>query len=140
MIEADRLIEPVARIEDEGVDRAIRPKMLGDYTGQAHVKAQMEIFIPAAKKRGEPLDHLLIFGPPGLGKTTLANIVANEMGVNIRTTSGPVLEKAGDLAALLTNLEENDILFIDEIHRLSPIVEEILYPAMEDYQLSLIHI
>jgi len=137
MIEADRLIEPVATIEDEGVDRAIRPKMLADYTGQAHVKAQMEIFIPAAKKRGEPLDHLLIFGPPGLGKTTLANIVANEMGVNIRTTSGPVLEKAGDLAALLTNLEENDILFIDEIHRLSPVVEEILYPAMEDYQLDI---
>jgi Holliday junction DNA helicase RuvB len=137
MIEADRLIEPVASIEDEGVDRAIRPKMLSDYTGQAHVKAQMEIFIPAAKKRGEPLDHLLIFGPPGLGKTTLANIVANEMGVSIRTTSGPVLEKAGDLAALLTNLEENDILFIDEIHRLSPIVEEILYPAMEDYQLDI---
>jgi len=137
MIEADRLIEPVATVEDEGVDRAIRPKMLVDYTGQAHVKAQMEIFIPAARKRGEPLDHLLIFGPPGLGKTTLANIVANEMGVNIRTTSGPVLEKAGDLAALLTNLEENDILFIDEIHRLSPVVEEVLYPAMEDYQLDI---
>ncbi len=137
MIEADRLIEPVATTEDEGVDRAIRPKLLADYTGQAHVKAQMEIFIPAAKKRGEPLDHLLIFGPPGLGKTTLANIVANEMGVSIRTTSGPVLEKAGDLAALLTNLEENDILFIDEIHRLSPVVEEILYPAMEDYQLDI---
>lgn len=137
MIEADRLIEPVASIEDEGVDRAIRPKMLVDYTGQAHVKSQMEIFIPAAKKRGEPLDHLLIFGPPGLGKTTLANIVANEMGVNIRTTSGPVLEKAGDLAALLTNLEEHDILFIDEIHRLSPVVEEVLYPAMEDYQLDI---
>ena len=137
MIEADRLIEPVATTEDEGVDRAIRPKMLIDYTGQAHVKAQMEIFIPAAKNREEPLDHLLIFGPPGLGKTTLANIVANEMGVNIRTTSGPVLEKAGDLAALLTNLEENDILFIDEIHRLSPVVEEILYPAMEDYQLDI---
>jgi len=137
MIEADRLIEPIATIEDEGVDRAIRPKMLVDYTGQAHVKAQMEIFIPAAKNRGEPLDHLLIFGPPGLGKTTLANIVANEMGVNIRVTSGPVLEKAGDLAALLTNLEEHDILFIDEIHRLSPVVEEILYPAMEDYQLDL---
>ena len=137
MIEADRLIEPIATIEDEGVDRAIRPKMLADYTGQAHVKAQMEIFIPAAKNRGEPLDHLLIFGPPGLGKTTLANIVANEMGVSIRTTSGPVLEKAGDLAALLTNLEENDILFIDEIHRLSPVVEEILYPAMEDYQLDI---
>ena len=137
MIEADRLIEPIASVEDEGVDRAIRPKMLKDYTGQAHVKAQMEIFIPAAKNRGEPLDHLLIFGPPGLGKTTLANIVANEMGVSIRTTSGPVLEKAGDLAALLTNLEENDILFIDEIHRLSPVVEEILYPAMEDYQLDI---
>jgi len=137
MIEADRLIEPIASVEDESVDRAIRPKMLQDYTGQAHVKAQMEIFIPAAKKRGEPLDHLLIFGPPGLGKTTLANIVANEMGVNIRTTSGPVLEKAGDLAALLTNLEENDILFIDEIHRLSPVVEEVLYPAMEDYQLDI---
>jgi Holliday junction DNA helicase RuvB len=137
MIEADRLIEPIASIEDESVDRAIPPKMLNDYTGQAHVKAQMEIFIPAAKKREEPLDHLLIFGPPGLGKTTLANIVANEMGVSIRTTSGPVLEKAGDLAALLTNLEENDILFIDEIHRLSPVVEEILYPAMEDYQLDI---
>jgi Holliday junction DNA helicase RuvB len=137
MIEADRLIQPTATREDESVDRAIRPKMLADYRGQDHVKIQMEIFIPAALKRGEPLDHLLIFGPPGLGKTTLANIVANEMGVNIRTTSGPVLEKAGDLAALLTNLEENDVLFIDEIHRLSPVVEEILYPAMEDYQLDI---
>ena len=137
MIEADRLIQGVATPEDVGVDRAIRPKLLQDYTGQDHVKTQMAIFLEAAKKRGEPLDHLLIFGPPGLGKTTLANIIANEMGVSIRTTSGPVLEKAGDLAALLTNLEENDVLFIDEIHRLSPVVEEILYPAMEDYQLDL---
>lgn len=137
MIEADRLIQPVATIEDEGVDRAIRPKLLKDYTGQEHVKTQMEIFIQASKQRNEPLDHVLIFGPPGLGKTTLANIIANEMGVSIRTTSGPVLEKAGDLAALLTNLEENDVLFIDEIHRLSPVVEEILYPAMEDYQLDI---
>lgn len=137
MIEADRLIEPHVMHEEESIDRAIRPKKLVDYTGQDHVKVQMEIFIAAAVKREEPLDHLLIFGPPGLGKTTLANIVANEMGVNIRTTSGPVLEKAGDLAALLTNLEENDVLFIDEIHRLSPVVEEILYPAMEDYQLDI---
>ena len=137
MIEADRLIQPKASQEDEVIDRAIRPKMLADYTGQDHVCSQMEIFIEAARKREEALDHLLIFGPPGLGKTTLANIVANEMGVSIKTTSGPVLEKAGDLAALLTNLEENDVLFIDEIHRLSPVVEEILYPAMEDYQLDI---
>ena len=137
MIEADRLIQPVAAPEEEGVDRAIRPKLLADYKGQDHVKSRMEIFISAAKKRDEALDHLLIFGPPGLGKTTLANIVANEMGVSIRTTSGPVLEKAGDLAALLTNLEEGDVLFIDEIHRLSPVVEEVLYPAMEDYQLDI---
>ena len=137
MIEADRLIAPAATTEDEVIDRAIRPKMLADYTGQPHVCEQMEIFIRAARNRDDALGHLLIFGPPGLGKTTLANIVANEMGVNIKTTSGPVLEKAGDLAALLTNLEKNDVLFIDEIHRLSPVVEEILYPAMEDYQLDI---
>lgn len=139
MIEADRLIAPDNPVfkDEDVIDRAIRPKKLADYRGQDHVRDQMEIFIKAAQMREEPLDHLLIFGPPGLGKTTLANIVANEMEVNIRTTSGPVLEKAGDLAALLTNLEENDVLFIDEIHRLSPIVEEILYPAMEDYQLDI---
>ena len=137
MIEADRLINASATNEDEVIDRAIRPKLLDDYTGQPHVREQMEIFIQAARNREDALDHLLIFGPPGLGKTTLANIVANEMGVNIKTTSGPVLEKAGDLAALLTNLERNDVLFIDEIHRLSPGVEEILYPAMEDYQLDI---
>ncbi|MFC0117127.1 Holliday junction branch migration DNA helicase RuvB [Pseudoalteromonas xiamenensis] len=137
MIEADRLIDASIKGQEDIVDRAIRPKLLSDYTGQPHVKKQMEIFIEAAKSRGEALDHLLIFGPPGLGKTTLANIVANELEVNIKTTSGPVLEKAGDLAALLTNLEEGDVLFIDEIHRLSPQVEEILYPAMEDYQLDI---
>jgi Holliday junction DNA helicase RuvB len=139
MIEADRLIAPDNPTfkDEEVIDRAIRPKKLADYQGQDHVRGQMEIFIKAAQMRSEALDHLLIFGPPGLGKTTLANIVANEMGVSIRTTSGPVLEKAGDLAALLTNLEENDVLFIDEIHRLSPMVEEVLYPAMEDYQLDI---
>lgn len=139
MIEADRLIAPDNAVykEEDVIDRAIRPKKLDDYKGQDHVRDQMEIFIKAAQLRNEALDHLLIFGPPGLGKTTLANIVANEMEVNIRTTSGPVLEKAGDLAALLTNLEENDVLFIDEIHRLSPMVEEVLYPAMEDYQLDI---
>ncbi|PRD38971.1 UNVERIFIED_CONTAM: ruvB [Trichonephila clavipes] len=137
MIEADRLLQPGILKEEEVIDRAIRPKSLADYTGQQHVREQMAIFIEAARGRGDPLDHLLIFGPPGLGKTTLAMIVANEMGVNIKTTSGPVLDKAGDLAALLTNLEQNDVLFIDEIHRLSPVVEEILYPAMEDYQLDI---
>ncbi|WP_373820073.1 Holliday junction branch migration DNA helicase RuvB [Glaesserella sp.] len=137
MIEADRIISASAKNEDETIDRAIRPKMLADYVGQPSVREQMEIFIQAAKLRKDALDHLLIFGPPGLGKTTLANIIANEMGVNIRTTSGPVLEKAGDLAAMLTNLEPYDVLFIDEIHRLSPAIEEVLYPAMEDYQLDI---
>ena len=137
MIEADRLISPPGKKEEETIDRAIRPKYLDEYIGQPHVREQMKIFIQAAKHRGDALDHLLIFGPPGLGKTTLANIVANELNVNLRTTSGPVLEKAGDLAAMLTNLEPHDVLFIDEIHRLSPVVEEILYPAMEDYQLDI---
>jgi holliday junction DNA helicase RuvB len=137
MIEADRLIAPQVQKEEESLDRAIRPKYLDEYIGQPQVREQMKIFIQAAKQRSDALDHVLIFGPPGLGKTTLANIVANEMNVNLRTTSGPVLEKAGDLAAMLTNLEPNDVLFIDEIHRLSPVVEEILYPAMEDYQLDI---
>nr|WP_314739729.1 Holliday junction branch migration DNA helicase RuvB [uncultured Haemophilus sp.] len=137
MIEADRIISASPKKEEEVIDRAIRPKLLTDYVGQPSVREQMDIFIQAAKLRNEALDHLLIFGPPGLGKTTLANIVANEMGVNIRTTSGPVLEKAGDLAAMLTNLEPYDVLFIDEIHRLSPAIEEVLYPAMEDYQLDI---
>lgn len=137
MIEADRIISASPKKEEEVIDRAIRPKLLADYVGQPSVREQMDIFIQAAKLRNEALDHLLIFGPPGLGKTTLANIVANEMGVNIHTTSGPVLEKAGDLAAMLTNLEPYDVLFIDEIHRLSPAIEEVLYPAMEDYQLDI---
>ncbi len=137
MIETDRIISATSQGSEEQVDRAIRPKTLADYVGQPKVKEQMDIAFQAARQRKDALDHVLIFGPPGLGKTTLANIIANEMGVSIRHTSGPVLEKAGDLAALLTNLEENDVLFIDEIHRLSPVVEEILYPAMEDYQLDI---
>lgn len=138
MIETDRLIAPQADGPGEdAVDRAIRPKTLDEYVGQHAVCEQMSIFLQAAKARQEPLDHTLIFGPPGLGKTTLASIIAHEMGVSLRTTSGPVLEKAGDIAALMTNLEPGDVLFIDEIHRLSPVVEEILYPAMEDYQLDI---
>ncbi|MFO1466783.1 MAG: Holliday junction branch migration DNA helicase RuvB [Steroidobacteraceae bacterium] len=136
-IEKDRLISGAGGRDDEVVDRAVRPKRLADYVGQPKVKSQMEIFVQAARQRGEALDHVLIFGPPGLGKTTLANILANELQVNLRQTSGPVLERPGDLAALLTNLEARDVLFVDEIHRLSPVVEEILYPAMEDYQLDI---
>ena len=137
MIEADRLVTPKGSKEDEILDRTVRPKRLADYVGQPQVSEQMDIFIKAAKGRGDALDHTLIFGPPGLGKTTLAHIIANEIGVNLRHTSGPVLERAGDLVALLTNLESNDVLFVDEIHRLSPVVEEILYPAMEDFQLDI---
>jgi Holliday junction DNA helicase RuvB len=136
-MEEERLISASSKQEEDFQDRAIRPLCLADYVGQKDVKEQMDIFIRAARNRSEPLDHTLVFGPPGLGKTTLAYIIANELDVAIKTTSGPVLEKAGDLAAMLTNLEEGDVLFIDEIHRLSPAIEEILYPAMEDYQLDI---
>lgn len=137
MIEQDRVISAGGQREDDAHDRAVRPKTLADYVGQPSVKSQMEIFISAARKRAEALDHVLIFGPPGLGKTTLAQVIANELGAGFKQTSGPVLERPGDLAALLTNLQPNELLFVDEIHRLSPVVEEILYPAMEDFQLDI---
>ena len=138
MIEPDRFVDPkTSDISEEGIERALRPKDLNEYVGQEKTRSQLKIFIDAAKKREEALDHVLLFGPPGLGKTTLAHIIAKEMEVNLRQTSGPVLEKTGDLAAILSNLESNDVLFIDEIHRLSPVIEEILYPAMEDYRLDI---
>ncbi len=133
----DRIIGAGATREDEGTDASIRPKRMADYLGQAPVREQLSIYIEATKARGDALDHVLIFGPPGLGKTTLSHVIANELGVALRVTSGPVIEKAGDLAALLTNLQPHDVLFIDEIHRLSPVVEEVLYPAMEDFQIDI---
>ncbi len=138
MIPAERLIAPEVRAEEVVLDRAIRPSTLADYVGQQAMREQMEIFIRAARERREALDHVLLFGPPGLGKTTLSHVIAHEMGVSLRQTSGPVLERPGDLAALLTNLEPRDVLFVDEIHRLSPVIEEVLYPAMEDYQIDIL--
>ncbi|HET7844197.1 MAG TPA: Holliday junction branch migration DNA helicase RuvB, partial [Xanthomonadales bacterium] len=134
---ADRLTSPAAAPDDEALEASIRPKKLAEYLGQKPVREQLSIYIEAARRRGDALDHVLIFGPPGLGKTTLSHVIANELGVSMRQTSGPVLERAGDLAALLTNLQPRDVLFVDEIHRLSPVVEEVLYPAMEDFQIDI---
>ena len=138
MTDEDKIITAEAQDGEESVEQVLRPQILDEYIGQESVKDQMNIFIEAAKKRNEAMDHVLIFGPPGLGKTTLAHVISNELGVNLKHTSGPAIEKPGDLAAILTNLEERDVLFVDEIHRLSSVVEEILYPALEDYQLDLV--